>query len=213
LQLGVAYPHLTAFTGYSAPTGTGRERGGESGRRGQVFKKILVPCDGSELAQESVFPHVEELAEAMDAEIIILRVVSAPAGRSGTAFRADAAEMPISLPVTPEDARIARHPIYKDQEIASAEAEARHSVSRAVAMLHEKGIRARSAVLLGHPAEEIIEYATGQNIDLIVMCSHGRSGVGRWVFGSVTEKVLRGSQTPILVIRPQGLQNRTSEGG
>lgn len=177
-----------------------------------MFKKILVPCDGSELAQGSVFPHVEELAAAMDAEIIILRVVPTPVGRSGTAFRARVPEMPISLPVSPEDAQIARHPIYKDQEIASAEAEARHSVARVEAMLRDRGVRVRSEVLLGQPAEEIIEYATGQDIDLIVMCSHGRSGVGRWVFGSVTEKVLRGSQTPILVIRPQGLQKRTLEG-
>lgn len=177
-----------------------------------MFKKILVPCDGSELAQKAVFPHIEELAEALDAEIIILRVVRTPAGRSGTAFRAGAPEMPISLPVTPEDAHIARHPIFKDQEIASAEAEARRSVAHAESMLRDKGINVRSEVLLGHPAEEIIEYAKGQNIDLIVMCSHGRSGVGRWVFGSVTEKVLRGSRTPILVIRPDALQNRGPEG-
>ena len=174
-----------------------------------MFKKIIVPCDGSELAQESVFPHVEELAKATGAEIIIVRVVPVPAGRSGTAFRAGAPEMPISLPETPEDARVARHPIYKDQEIASAEAEARHSVARAEAMLHEKGIIARSEVLLGRPADEIIEYAKEQDADLIVMCSHGRSGIGRWVFGSVTDKVLRGTGTPVLIIRPQELQNRT----
>jgi len=174
-----------------------------------MFKKIIVPCDGSELAQDSVFPHVEELAKATGAEIIIVRVVPVPAGRSGTAFRAGAPEMPISLPETAEDARVARHPMFKDQEIASAEAEARHSVARAEAMLHEKGISARAEVLLGRPADEIIEYAKEQDADLIVMCSHGRSGIGRWVFGSVTDKVLRGAETPILIIRPQELQNRT----
>lgn len=174
-----------------------------------MFKKIIVPCDGSELAQDSVFPHVEELAKATGAEIIIVRVVPVPAGRSGTAYRAGAPEMPISLPETPEDARVARHPIFKDQEIASAEAEARHSVARAEAMLHEKGISARAEVLLGRPADEIIEYAKEQDADLIVMCSHGRSGIGRWVFGSVTEKVLRGAETPVLIIRPQKLQDET----
>lgn len=175
-----------------------------------MFKKIIVPCDGSELAQDSVFPHVEELAKATGAEVIIVRVVPVPAGRSSTAFRAAAPEMPISLPETPEDARVARHPIFKDQEIASAEAEARHSVARAQAMLHEKGISARSEVLLGRPADEIIEYAKEQNADLIVMCSHGRSGIGRWVFGSVTDKVLRGAETPVLIIRPQKLKAGTA---
>jgi len=169
-----------------------------------MFKKILVPCDGSDLAREAVFPQVEDLAKCMDAEVIILRVVPAPAGRSGTAFRPGAPEMPAPLPVSPEDAHVARHPIYKDQEIASAEAEARRSVAQAEAMLRDRGIAVRSEVLLGQPAEEIIDYAKDQGADLIVMCTHGRSGLGRWVFGSVTEKVLRGAKTPVLVIRPDG---------
>jgi nucleotide-binding universal stress UspA family protein len=169
-----------------------------------MFKKILVPCDGSDLAREAVFPQVEDLAKSMDAEVIILRVVAAPVGRSGTAFRPGAPEMPVSLPVTPEDAHVARHPIYRDQEIASAEAEARRSVAQAEAMLRDRGIAVRSEVLLGQPAEEIIDYAKDQDADLIVMCTHGRSGLGRWVFGSVTEKVLRGAKTPVLVIRPDG---------
>ena len=167
-----------------------------------MFKKILVPCDGSDLARESVFPQVEDLAKSMDAEVIILRVIPAPAGRSGAAFMPGSPEMPAPLPVTEEDVELARYPIYRDQEIASAEAEARHSVSEAEAMLRSKGVSARSEVLLGQPAEEIIDYANVKNADLIVMCSHGRSGLGRWVFGSVTEKVLRAARTPVLVIRP-----------
>jgi nucleotide-binding universal stress UspA family protein len=176
-----------------------------------MFKKILVPCDGSELAQDSVFPQVEALARATEAEIIIVRVVPAPTGRSGSAFKPGVPELPIPLPVTPEDARTARHPIYRDQEIASAEAEARHSVAQAEAMLRERGLHVRSEVLLGQPAEEIVDFANEENADLIVMCSHGKSGIGRWVFGSVTEKVLRGSNTPILIIRPAELQNKTDQ--
>jgi nucleotide-binding universal stress UspA family protein len=172
-----------------------------------VFKRILVPCDGSELAQESVFPHVENLAKKMDAEVIILRVVPAPSGRSGSAFKPGLPELPIPLPVTPEDAHTVRHPIYRDQEIASAEAEARRSVAVAEAMLRDKGVNVRSEVVLGDPAEEITEYAAEQDVDLIIMCSHGSSGIRRWVFGSVTEKVLRGAHSPILVIRPEELRN------
>ncbi|MDH4208348.1 MAG: universal stress protein [Anaerolineae bacterium] len=167
-----------------------------------MFKKILVPCDGSDLARESVFPQVEDLAKSMDAEVVIVRVVPVPSGRSGSAFKPGIPEMPGPLPVTAEDVEMARYPIYKDQEIASAEAEARHSVSEAEAMLRDRGIAARSKVLLGQPAEEIIDYAKEENADLIVMCTHGRSGLGRWVFGSVTEKVLRAAKTPVLIIRP-----------
>ena len=175
-----------------------------------MFKKILVPCDGSELAQASIFPRVEDLAKSMDAEVIILRVVPAPAGKSGSAFRSDVPEMPISLPVTPEDAHVARHPIYRDQEIASAEAEARHSVARAEAMFRDRGVTVRSEVLFGQPADEIIDYAEEENADLIVMCTHGLGGFRRWVFGSVTEKVLRGAKTPVLVIRPENGSDATA---
>jgi nucleotide-binding universal stress UspA family protein len=176
-----------------------------------MFKKILVPCDGSELAQESVFPYVEDLAKSMDAEITILTVVPSPSGRSGSAFKPGAPEMPIPLPVTPEDAHAARHPIYRDQEIASAEAEARRSVSEAEALLRDRGVNVHSEVLLGVPADQIIDYAQEQDADLIVMCSHGGSGVGRWVFGSVTEKVLRGAGTPVLVIRPPECSKETDD--
>jgi len=175
-----------------------------------MFRKILVPCDGSDLAQRSVFPWVEELGKALDAEVIILRVIPSPPGRSGVAFRAGAPEMPISLPETPEDARVARHPIYRDQEIASAEDEARRSLIKAEAMLRDAGVKVRSHILLGDPAEEIIDYADKEDVDLIVICSHGAGGIRRWVFGSVTEKVLRGTTTPVLVIRPKALDQEAA---
>jgi nucleotide-binding universal stress UspA family protein len=161
-----------------------------TGRREEMYKKILVPCDGSELAQASIFPQVEDLAKSMNAEVIIVRVVPPPPGRSGS--------------------DVARHPIYKDQEMASAEAEARHSVARAEAMFRERGINVRSEVLFGQPAEEIIDYADEEEADLIVMCTHGSSGLRRWVFGSVTDKVLRGAKTPLLVIRPENPGDETA---
>ncbi|MCA9871481.1 MAG: universal stress protein, partial [Anaerolineae bacterium] len=65
------------------------------------------------------------------------------------------------------------------------------------------GHQAISAVRLGQPAEEIISYAGENNCELIVMSTHGRSGIGRWVYGSVADKVLRGSATPVLLVRVQ----------
>jgi nucleotide-binding universal stress UspA family protein len=173
-----------------------------------MYKKILVPCDGSDLAQRAVFPHVVELGRAPDTEVVILRVIPAPVGRSATAYRARAPEMPVALPENEQDAHVAHHPIYKDQEIASAENEARRSVAGAATMLREQGVNVNAEVLIGDPAEEIVDYAAEQDIDLIVMCSHGKSGIGRWVFGSVTEKVLRGARSPVLVIRPEELRNQ-----
>jgi nucleotide-binding universal stress UspA family protein len=175
-----------------------------------MYDKVLVPCDGSDLAQRSVFPYVVELAKNHEAEVIIIRVIPGPPGKSGTAYRARTPEMPISLPETQEDARVARHPIYRDQEIASAVDEAKRSVAGAAAILRKEGVQVTTEVLLGDPAEEIVEYAEREGIDIIVMCSHGSGGIRRWVFGSVTEKVVSSTSVPLLIIRPQELTNQTA---
>ena len=71
------------------------------------------------------------------------------------------------------------------------------------ATLKQKGITAKIEVLSGKPAEEIIKYSKDNNVDLIVMSTHGRSGFSRIVFGSVADKVLRQSEVPLL-LRPAG---------
>ena len=67
--------------------------------------------------------------------------------------------------------------------------------------LRERGLRTLSTVGLGSPADQIIDYAEVNSIDMIAMSTHGRSGIGRWVFGSVTDKVLHAGDTPVMVIR------------
>jgi len=67
--------------------------------------------------------------------------------------------------------------------------------------LADAGIAVDPVVRLGDPASEILDAAKRHDVDLIAMSTHGRSGVSRWVLGSVTEKVLRGSTTPILIVR------------
>jgi len=68
--------------------------------------------------------------------------------------------------------------------------------------LTRKGIKARSVVETGQPAERIIEYANEEDVDLIALSTHGRSGMGRWLFGSVADKVVHGSEKPVLLVRP-----------
>lgn len=63
--------------------------------------------------------------------------------------------------------------------------------------------RVTAKVLSGHPDEEILKYAEDENIDLIVMGTHGRKGVDRLLFGSIAEKVVKTSKTPVMTIRPQ----------
>ena len=63
------------------------------------------------------------------------------------------------------------------------------------------GLKTSTAIEVGLPAQQIIDYAGANDIDLIAMSSHGRTGVGRWVFGSVTDKVLHAGNTAVLVVR------------
>ncbi|MFQ5826751.1 MAG: universal stress protein, partial [Dehalococcoidia bacterium] len=72
------------------------------------------------------------------------------------------------------------------------------------------GLAVSSKALAGTPAETILEYAKATNIDLILMSTHGRSGLSRWVFGSVAARVLRASEAPVLLIRASGKQHSPS---
>lgn len=66
------------------------------------------------------------------------------------------------------------------------------------------GIKVKQETLVGRVADEIVDLAAKTSSSLIAMSTHGRSGVGRWVFGSVAEKVLIGASSPILLVRPEG---------
>lgn len=136
-----------------------------------MYNRILVPLDGSKLA-EGIMSHVEAVAAGREAEIIVLEV----------------------LPATGVIADVAR------QERQEAD-EYLEGVEKG---LREKGINARYTIRHGaDAAAEIVDYAETNDVDLIAMSTHGRSGVSRWVFGSVASKVLRGTNKPILLIRPQ----------
>lgn len=67
--------------------------------------------------------------------------------------------------------------------------------------LKEQGVNVSTAMRIGPVAESIIEYAEANRIDLIAMCTHGRTGLARWTLGSVADRVLRASNIPILLVR------------
>jgi len=168
-----------------------------------VFKKVLVPLDGSELA-EAVLPYVEDLGERGAAEVILLQLVATPHDRTAAIYQPPE-DIPMALlPDSAGGVTIAQHPIYREQEMASLRAEAKRSLAGAKKRLSKAGLEARVEVLFGRPAERIVEYAMKEEVDLIAMATHGRSGFSRWVFGSVAEKVLRATALPILLIRPPG---------
>lgn len=162
-----------------------------------MFKRVLVPLDGSEMAA-AVLPYVEDMARCYSAEVILLQVVATPQDRSiATVFQPS-----LAVPGSTEDVTGVPHPVYRDQEMESLRAEAERTLSGVRKRLREAGLDPRIVVLFGRPAERIVEYATKEEVDLIALSTYGRTGFGRWAFGSVTKRVMRATDIPVLLIRP-----------
>jgi nucleotide-binding universal stress UspA family protein len=85
--------------------------------------------------------------------------------------------------------------------VGKKQRQAERYLDRIAKGLQKKGLKVGTAVLLGRPAEEITVFAEQTDVDLIVMASHGRSGPSRWAYGSVADKVFRGSNAPVLMVR------------
>ncbi|HEX2932035.1 MAG TPA: universal stress protein [Candidatus Binatia bacterium] len=147
-----------------------------------TLKTVLVPLDGSKLA-ENVLPSVEVLAKKLDLEVTLLGVYGAPYGAYSTAEG--------YYTTTQMETFIGR---LRAETIAYLE--------KKMAELKNKGLDKVAFVAKeGLDADEIIAIARETPDTLIAMCTHGRSGVKRWVLGSVTETVVRHSGDPVLVIR------------
>jgi nucleotide-binding universal stress UspA family protein len=148
--------------------------------------KMLVPLDGSELA-ELVLPHVEALASAKDgaAEVVLAGICE-----------------PLVLPpaTTPETS--VNWGTAADEYMAKSKKSAEKYLARVQKGLTEAGLKVTLEILEGDPAAVIVDYASRKQVSLIVMATHGRSGLGRWAFGSVAQKVLHGGSSPILLVRP-----------
>lgn len=170
-----------------------------------MLQKILVPLDGSELA-EAVISYVEEICRRCDpVEVVLLQAISPPSRHSGGVFRPQDDRFPKPLPDSQADVQAARHPIYREQEIASARSRVEAELTPVVQRLSDNQIPVRIAVVFGRPADEIVDFAEREGIDLIAMSTHGRSGMSRWILGSVADKVLHGTHLPILLVRPHGM--------
>jgi len=136
------------------------------------IKKILVPLDGSACA-ETVLTKVGNLAADLKAGICLLRV-------------AYAHTFP-GVDQTDTEVKVVR--------------EAEDYLNTVEERLKSKGFKVDTHVRYGNAAEEILDHAAMNDIDLVAMSTHGRSGVGRWLLGSVAEKVLRHSSKPIFLVR------------
>ena len=154
-----------------------------------MLKKILVPLDGSKLA-ECILPYVEELAEKHVAEeVVLLSVTERVQG-----FRL------IEDMGAPTEERMA------PEAVGKMERQAEKYLDRIAKRLEYKGVKVIKEVPLGDPAREIIIYAEVKGCDLIIMASHGRGGPSRWLHGSVADKVFKSVRVPVMMIRAPGCE-------
>jgi nucleotide-binding universal stress UspA family protein len=155
-----------------------------------MFTKILVPLDGSKRA-ESALPVVARIARASGGSIVLLRVALIPKDYSRY-MGVDS--MPASYALSVE--------VPSAQEVIDREVYTAKSYLRKIAtsdML--AGITTETKVLVGSVAQSIISTVQAAGVDLITICSHGYSGLKRWMIGSVAQKVARHSPVPVLVLR------------
>jgi len=146
--------------------------------RMQLFRHILVPLDGSELAAAALKPAVG-LAALCDAEVTLLLVVE-----------------PIDDVIKGPAETIAI-----DSQWETWRSRAKDYVAAVCRRPECQGVRLNGDVVMGRVAEKILDYARDHATDLIVMTTHGRSGLGRWVWGSVADKVLHAAPTTVLLVR------------
>jgi len=149
-----------------------------------MYVKILVTLDGSELS-EVALPYAEQLAVRLGSEILLLMITE---------------------PAEAQDYR--HHQLYLQKIIKNMK-------SRTQKYREETGsneIRVNSLIRVGYPAEEIVSYADKGDMELIVMATHGRSGISRWALGSVADKVVRATRQPVALIRVGSAHPEAGEG-
>lgn len=139
-----------------------------------MYQKILLPLDGSALAERAE-PYAVALAQADNATLLLLRAVEVH-----------------TLPgVDPTEAQV------------EAVGEATAYLDARAAALRQRGLRVETSIYYDDAASAIADEAQRAGSDLIVMATHGRSGIGRWRLGSVADRVSRSALAPVLMVRSQ----------
>ena len=151
-----------------------------------MFKNILVCLDGSALA-EQILPYVTDEAGLHKSKVTLIQVVPSPV------------TVTPGVPGAPGGA-VVTNPMLRETERAEKEASA--YLEKVASPMKAKSVQAETATVIGSPGPGIASYAADNGCDLIAIATHGRSGLGKVVFGSVADYVLRNSGLPILLIKP-----------
>jgi len=163
-------------------------------------QRVLIPVDGSD-ASLRILPQVRKLLRPGDAEIVLFRVGAEPEGWTEGPERPTAVDFNGSLYPTRGESR-PLHQIYATQEEESRRTVLEDELQEELKLLRADGYDVSAEVRFGKPAEEIRAFAASNEIDLIAMTTHGRTGIKRLFAGSVAEEVVRTVKVPILLLRP-----------
>jgi nucleotide-binding universal stress UspA family protein len=148
-----------------------------------MFQHIVVPLDGSSCAEQAI-PTAARLARASKATLLLLRVIVQPSESEWDSVN-----------------KMFSHP---ENALAQDIAAARHYLEHMTGSGYLNDVKVVTDVQVGMPAETILAFAHARRADLIVICSHGATGLRRWVMGSVAQKIARHSPVPALVLRQHG---------
>jgi nucleotide-binding universal stress UspA family protein len=157
-----------------------------------MFSRVIIPLDGSKVG-EAALPVIERLVDKLapeaKVELILIGVI--------TLLRHWVVVGEASAPVS-----------YTEEELELIKERVTDYLTKTGESLKSKGINVRTIVSSGNAADEIIKAAEENKADLIAMSTHGRSGLRRLAFGSITDKVLHRSHVPVLMVRaPEGTVN------
>jgi nucleotide-binding universal stress UspA family protein len=153
------------------------------------IKKILVPTDFSELSLAGIDPALL-LARTFDAEILMAHVVDGPA----------------------------RFPFHRNEHVTETPAKDEHDraaseLDRFVRTRLDSSIHVRPVVRRGEAASEIIALSNEESVDLIIIATHGRTGLVHALLGSVAESVVRGAKVPVMTVKPDYVRGQMLESG
>jgi nucleotide-binding universal stress UspA family protein len=175
-----------------------------------MYSKILVPLDGSELAECSL-EHVKEVATGCHVPEVVLMAVVEPASEGIPGFWGAVAGAQTQMEAQKKSATTAAVDYDKMRAEQLSEAFEKKQgelaaiyVTRVAERLMKEGLNVTTCVLPGKAADTIIDYAAKNGVDLIVMATQGRGGETRWDFGKVADRVIRASSVPVLIASPKG---------
>lgn len=154
-----------------------------------MFKKILLPLDGSAMSERAIDP-AEEMAKGSNAEVLLIMVVPSPLGKAPEAGQAE-----------------------ESKAFAESVNKSKAYLEKIAFRFGGKSVKSRILVPSGEPYAEILAAAHKEDVDCIVMSTHGGTALARTLLGSTAERVVYTTKRPVLLVKPREIQAARLEEG